>query len=85
MVLQPPTPLGAAVGTRFKPFSWAGIWVPAELSAGTADPSNLSHFSIGFLISRQNQTRHGTIDVYLRDDDTLDCRIRDPATTQGLL
>jgi hypothetical protein len=59
-------------------------WVGADLSPGIADPVNPSHITIDFVVPSSKPPGHGTIDIYLRDDDTLDIHIRDPATTQGL-
>ena len=84
LILAPPTKLGAPVEHPSRGYNFSGGYEPALLSAGVADSSDLSHLSIDFTIPETNNPRHGTLDVYLRDDDTLDCRIRDPATTQGL-
>jgi hypothetical protein len=59
----------------------------AHLKPALADPNDPTHLSIDFSIPPRDSTqarREGVIDVYLRDDDTLDFKIRDPATTQGL-
>jgi hypothetical protein len=65
-------------------YDYSGRWVKAELSPGIADPADLSHISIDFVVGDANHPRHGTIDIYLCDNDTLDIHIRDPATTRGL-
>jgi hypothetical protein len=67
--------------------SFSGSFMPAHLAPGVADPADPTHLTIDFTIERRGDNapqRSGVLDVYLRDDDTLDFKVRDPATTQGL-
>jgi hypothetical protein len=67
-------------------FQFSGFFQPAKLQPGVADPNDLTHLTIDFVIESRDDTkpqRHGILDVRLCDDDTLDFKVRDPATTQG--
>ena len=56
-----------------------------ELAHGVADPSDPTHLAIDFIFNqRGGNARRGVLDLYLREDNTLDFKVRDPATTQGL-
>jgi hypothetical protein len=57
-----------------------GRHVHAEVFFGQPDLSDASHFWMDFTVDE----RRGTIDGWLRDDDTVVFKVRDPATTRGL-
>jgi hypothetical protein len=56
------------------------VIISGSVNAGVADPLDPSHISIDFTIGAVNSTQHGTLDVYLRDDDTLEVKLRKPAS-----
>ena len=56
----------------------SGKYAHAEIFFGQPDPSDASHFWIDFTVNE----RRGTIDGWLRDDDTVSFKLRDPATTR---
>jgi hypothetical protein len=60
--------------------NYSGRFVSAELFFGQPDPADASHFTIDFEV----EGRKGVIDGWLRDDDTVQLKLRDPATTRGL-
>jgi hypothetical protein len=84
LILRPPTRFGAPAAQEGRAYNFSGRYERAFLSPGVADPWDSSHLTIDFDIPLRKGPRHGTVDIYLRDDDTLDCRVRDPATTHGL-
>jgi hypothetical protein len=59
-------------------FSYSGRATVATLGPGVADPADPSHLTITYVVDGTNQT--GTIDVYLRDDDTLQFQLRGAAS-----
>lgn len=61
-------------------FQASGRYVEADLFFGQPDPADPSHFTIDFTA----EGRRGTIDGWLRDDDTVQFKLRDEATTRRL-
>jgi hypothetical protein len=65
--------------------SWLSLgrsYVPVTLHHGQPDPKDSSHFTIDFVCTEKKS--RGTLDGWLKDDDTVDFKIRDPAATQGV-
>ena len=48
-----------------------------QLLPGTSDPADASHLSIDFDAGDADKLVHGTLDVHLRDDDSLVVKFRD--------
>ena len=66
----------------------SGMLIPVDLSFGQPDPNDHSHFTINLVIKNPpagGADRYGTIDCWLRDDDTVHFELRDPATTRRLV
>jgi len=61
--------------------NYSGQYVPAEFFFGQVDPNDASHFTIEYAVRGQPR---GTVDAWLRDDDTVVFKLRNPASTQGL-
>ena len=75
-VWREPRTVGVPLG-----FAFSGRIVPAELFFGRADPDDASHFSFDYAVSGNLR---GTVDGWLRDDDTVVFKLRDPASTRGI-
>jgi hypothetical protein len=66
-------------------FQYSGATSTAYLSFAQADPNDPSHFWFDFTADNMiGPYRHGTIDAWLNDDDTVRFKLRDPASTRGL-
>jgi hypothetical protein len=69
-------------------FAYSGPYIEVTFSRGALDPADPTHFSIPFTVPDRlkpdHPLRHGVLDGYLRDDDTIHFKVRDPATTQNL-
>jgi hypothetical protein len=82
-VIVPGTPWSPARElTMANQIHFSGRYIEAQFYFGQPDPSNASHFTIDFDVKESG--RHGTIDAWLNDDETVTFKLRDPATTQGL-
>jgi hypothetical protein len=68
------------VGPRFG-FAASGRFEAAERLFGQPDPHDASHFTIDYAVDGELL---GTVDAWLRDDDTVDFKLRDPASTRWL-
>jgi hypothetical protein len=85
IVQQPPTLFGSVVRPSSKSYSFSGHFKPVDLSPGIADPADASHLSLDFVDRWQIDQARGTIDIYLRDDDTLNFQIRNGPATRGIV
>jgi hypothetical protein len=65
-----------------KLLEFSGRYIEAQFYFGQPDPSDASHFTIDFDV--KEHARHGTIDAWLNDDETVTFKLRNPATTRGL-
>jgi hypothetical protein len=88
LVLPTPHPFESLPGPGIskKDFTYPSA-EPVRLLPGVPDPQNRSHVAFPFEVLNHSfdaVIRHGTVDVYLLDDDTLEFRVRDPAATQGI-
>jgi hypothetical protein len=87
-VIRPATLFkGPVIVGQTPPLQYSGMFIPTKLSFGQPDPIDASHFTIDYVIKDRygGPDRRGTIDAWLRDDDTLHFQLRDPATTQRLI
>lgn len=61
--------------------------IHAVLQPGVADPTDPTHIIIDFQTQAQDidkPARKGTLDVYLKDNDMLEFKLRDPSLLNGL-
>jgi hypothetical protein len=87
LVLPLPGALGGVESLRLskKLWQWSGKFVPLYLKPGVADPADASHVSLEYVINNHNGAeRRGFLDVYLRDDETVDVKFRDRHAISGL-
>jgi hypothetical protein len=86
LVLPLPDALGGieSLAKSPKAFQWSGRFVPLRLKPGVADAADPSHVSLEYVIDNDKRERRGFIDLYLRDDETVDARFRDPGAVDGL-
>jgi hypothetical protein len=64
-------------------YQGTGQYIPARLSAAVRDPDDPSRLTIEYVIERGYPPQRGLIDVFLRDDDTLDFKVRAPPARAG--
>jgi hypothetical protein len=68
------------VSPRFG-FAASGRYIPADYYFGQPDLDDASHFTIEYAVAGKPR---GTVDAWLRDDETVVFKLRDPASTQSV-
>jgi hypothetical protein len=61
-------------------FAYSGLWCPARLRGGVADPADPSHVTFEFAVydfEGDGIKATGTIDAYLRNDDSISFKLRE--------
>jgi hypothetical protein len=82
-VVVPPTLFTRKL--RLPPNRWSEVYGKetwANLSPAVPDPTDPTHLSADF-VTLTKPPQSGTIDIYLRDDDTLEFKLRDPQATNA--